>query len=385
MTTIKLPRKKAIVVMAVVLSLSLVFGGFSFAQEGANQVQSLSLDKSIELALENNSDIKQAKLDVEKAEVDLEKAKYFSDEDRIPGMARNTIEEGRLKKLYPRQAQAALTINQKKVEYTEKKVKLGVEKAYYEVLKANQVLGVKQLALQRAREQLRLAQANFKAGRSAKVDVTTMEASEANAMADVSVYETGYKVAVMNFNKIIGLDIDTPVKLTAKLSYVPLTKIDLAKSVQAGLESSVDLVAEREKKAISDVVLELQNSYYSAGTYAYQSQQIDGKKSDITIKDKEIDMRIAVQQAYLSLRSAEDRIKFFGKMLDKQKETLRITTLKYKVGLATNADILDANVALDDSQEKYAGAIYDFNVNKAKFENNLFDSGLSAAAMAAAQ
>jgi outer membrane protein TolC len=300
-------------------------------------------------------------------------------------MARNTIEEGRLKKLYPRQAQAALTINQKKVEYTEKKVKLGVEKAYYEVLKANQVLGVKQLALQRAREQLRLAQANFKAGRSAKVDVTTMEASEANAMADVSVYETGYKVAVMNFNKIIGLDIDTPVKLTAKLSYVPLTKIDLAKSVQAGLESSVDLVAEREKKAISDVVLELQNSYYSAGTYAYQSQQIDGKKSDITIKDKEIDMRIAVQQAYLSLRSAEDRIKFFGKMLDKQKETLRITTLKYKVGLATNADILDANVALDDSQEKYAGVIYDFNVNKAKFENNLFDSGLSAAAMAAAQ
>jgi hypothetical protein len=66
LTTIKLPRKKAIVLMAVVLSLSLVFGGFSFAQEAGNQVQSLSLDKSIELALENNSDIKQAKLDVER-------------------------------------------------------------------------------------------------------------------------------------------------------------------------------------------------------------------------------------------------------------------------------------------------------------------------------
>ncbi|MHB1167084.1 MAG: TolC family protein [Carboxydocellales bacterium] len=384
MTTIKLPCKKATVVMAVVLSMSMVFGGFSFAQEEANPVRELSLEKSIELAMENNSDIKQAKLDVEKAEVDQEKANTFADYDKIPG-PRDNIEEGRLKKLYPRQAQAALTINKKKADYTVKKVKLGVEKAYYEVLKANQLLGVKKLALQRAQEQVRLAQANFKAGRSAKVDVTTMEASEANAMADVSVYETGYKVAVMNFNKIIGLDIATPVKLTAKLTYVPLAKIDLAKSVQAGLESSVDLVAEREKKAISDVLSELQISYYSASAYAYQAQQIDGKKSELSIKDKEIDMRIAVQQAYLNLRSAEDRIKFFGKILDKQKETVRITTLKYKVGLATNADILDANVTLDDSQEKYAAAIYDFNVNKAKFENNLFDSSLSAAAMAGAQ
>lgn len=375
MTNFKFPRKKATFVLAAVLSLSMVFGGFGFAQDGVNPIRELSMEKSIELALENNSEIKQAKLDVEKAEIGVTKTKDFAEDKNIPTMSKNSISEGMLKKYNPRQAEGTLTINKKKEEFTEKKVKLAVEKAYYDVLKASQLLNVKKLALQRAQEQVRLVQANFKAGKAAKVDVTSMETNAAIAVADVSVYETGYKVAVMNFNKVIGLDIETPVKLTAKLKYVPLAKIDLEKSVQDALENSVELVAQREQKAIADVLLQLQDSYYSASGYSYQEQAVDNKKAALNIKDKEIEIRIAVKQAYLNLRSAEDRIKFLGKALDKQKEAVRIATLKYKVGLATNADILDANVALDDSEEKYTGAIYDFNLAKAQFENSMFILG----------
>lgn len=385
MTNKQSPRKKAAFVLAAILTLSMVFGGFGFAQEGTNPVRELSIEKSIELALADNSQIKQAKLAVEKSEVGLEKAKTFAEDDNIPGMAKNTIEEGKLKKLYPRQAEAALTIDKKSEEFTEKRIKLEVEKTYYDVLKKAKLLEVKKLTLQRAQEQVRLAQANFKAGRLAKVDVTSAETLAAAAQAEVSVYDTQYKVAVMNFNKLIGLDVDTPVKLTAKLTYAPLAKIDLEKSIRDALENSVDLVAEREKKAVSDVLLGLQKSYYSAAVFSYQEQQIETKKAELNLKDKEIEMRIAVKQAYLNLRSAEDRIKVLSKSLEKQKESVRIATLKYKVGLATNADLLDVNVALDEIEEKYAGAVYDFNVAKAQFENNLFDLGRSAAGMAGAQ
>ncbi len=371
MNTNQLPREKTTFVMITVLSLSMVFGGLSFAQNAANPVRELSIDKSIELALANNSQLKLAQLGVEKTEISYKKAKVMARDENISG-PKGTIAEGLQKRFDPRNAEGQYNIAKKTLEVTEKNTKLLVKQAYYEVLKKAKLLEVKQLSLQRANEQLRLAQANFKAGRFAKVEVTAAETLATRAQAEISTYETQYKVAVMKFNKIIGLDVETPLKLTEKLTYVPMDKIDLEKSTADALANSVETYAEREKKAINDALFEVQKSYYTSNVYSFQEQQVENKKAELRVKDVEIDMRIAVKQAYLNLRSAEDQIKMLSKSMEKQKEAVRITTLKYKVGLATNADLLDGNVALDEIAEQYASAVFNYNVAKTQFENGLF-------------
>lgn len=79
-------------------------------------------------------------------------------------------------------------------------------------------------------------------------------------------------------------------------------------------------------------------------------------------------VNLAVQQAYLSLRAAEQTIASTQTAVTSGQENFRIARLRYQAGVGTNLDVLDAETKLTTARNNYVQALYKYNVSIAALE-----------------
>ncbi len=77
------------------------------------------------------------------------------------------------------------------------------------------------------------------------------------------------------------------------------------------------------------------------------------------------DIRLQVKQAYLKMRESEKNIKTVELAIEQAKENFRIYTEQYKEQIATQTDVLIANVLLSRTKTIYFSALYDYEIAKA--------------------
>ena len=76
-------------------------------------------------------------------------------------------------------------------------------------------------------------------------------------------------------------------------------------------------------------------------------------------------IRLEVKQAYLKMRESEKNIKTIELAIEQAKENFRINTEQYKEQIATQTDVLIAQVLLSRTRTNYFNALYDFEIAKA--------------------
>ncbi|MBP2631663.1 MAG: type secretion outer membrane protein, TolC family, partial [Firmicutes bacterium] len=79
-------------------------------------------------------------------------------------------------------------------------------------------------------------------------------------------------------------------------------------------------------------------------------------------------VELAVQQAYLNMTRAECNIETNRVAVEKAKEDFKLASLRYKVDLANNVEVMDAQVALTTAKTAYEQSLYDYNLSKAELE-----------------
>ena len=77
---------------------------------------------------------------------------------------------------------------------------------------------------------------------------------------------------------------------------------------------------------------------------------------------------LSVQKAYLNLRSAEQTIQSTQTAVTQGQESFRIATLRYRAGVGTNLDVLDAETKLTTARNNYVQALYNYNISIAALE-----------------
>ena len=82
-------------------------------------------------------------------------------------------------------------------------------------------------------------------------------------------------------------------------------------------------------------------------------------------------VRLAVRTSYLSMREAEKRIKTTEVAVAQAEEDYRIAQLRYRAGVGTNTDVMDASVALTTAKNNYLQALYDYNTSTALLEQSM--------------
>ncbi len=337
------------------------------------EVKALSLEEAIELAMQNNPDMEIDGLAVEKAE---EEYKLARDQARdLKNDMVTTYELGLAKWVNPKAKEVALILEEKKRDVGEKKLKLDVEKAYYDVLKAEKGLEIERAGLTYMQDQLKIAETAYKVGTKAKLDVTTAEAAVAGYQASVTRAENTYRTSVMELNRITGLDLDTPLKLTSKFAVEKAGEsINLEETINQALEDNIDILAAKKTLELNEVQYEVAKKFYVRGVTAYDTAEIDKQSAEATVRKQDLNTRASVRKSYLTLFSLEKMIDWQTKEVEKAKENARVLMLKYEAGLATSLDARNAAIDLEKAEQNLSNSIYDYNLTKSQFKYQLFTS-----------
>ena len=104
----------------------------------------------------------------------------------------------------------------------------------------------------------------------------------------------------------------------------------------------------------------------------YESSKADARSEDYSYKNLANTLRTKINKAYLNLKLNEEEILSSLKEISSTKESLRLSRLRYDVGISTLKDVLIRQKDLSNANTKKINAIYNYNLNLDELERLTF-------------
>ena len=307
-----------------------------------------------------------------------------------------------------KQANFNLQASRETVRQSGQETIFGVKQAFYGYLLARQFAEVAQEALDLA-EKFRVNVKNlYDVGMASKFDLLRSEVQVSNLKPQAIRARNSVEVAGLGLKTTLGLDLDTPVVVKGELAYSPFDpKIDEAigealaqRPELRQLDYQRRMAGEMLKIARGSVLptLALGGAYNSwadglnfrKGTWqnyyainlsltvplfnGFESRARIGQ-SKAMIRELEWSRKgladmiaLEVRQAVLNYNQARETLLSQEKNVEQAREAARIAELNYAEGLATNLDVLTAQVALSQARTNYSQALYDCVISQAQLD-----------------
>ena len=304
-----------------------------------------------------------------------------------------------------KQAKAGYLISEQGLQKAYNDMRSTVTNGYFDMLQADNMQKLGRESVDRLADHLKNVEAQYEVGFVAKVDVLRSQVELANAKQSLIKAENAYQIAEANLNKIVGLPMDTQLKLDNILVYTPYDNdmqycLDYAAKHRPELEQAKQQVEAAKgalRVAISGHMPQVaatasqswkdsnwpgdENGNWGVGVTVSMNifdsgvtvSKIHGAEADLakaheTYRDTVDAVNLDVRSNYLNLREAEKRIDTTKLAVSQAEEDYRIAQLRYMNGVGTNTDVLDAQVALTDAKTNYLQAMYDYNTCKTNLE-----------------
>ena len=415
-------------ITAVLLSGSLFLANAGLAN--AEEVVDLTLNNSIQMAMENNRTIKQSYYDTDSARWALKQAKgqtgltiswqgsaaavngsYYNMYNRDEAYG-NTLEAtiplytgGQLENNI-KANEIGVDISDLDLENTKQQIKFDTTEGYYSILQNRNLVGVNKETVDQLQEHLNVVNARYAAGTVAKSDVLRSQTELADAQQKLVTAENNYDLSMSSLNNIIGLPTQTRLNIQDELRYTKYD-LDFDECVAEALLNRPDGVAAIKAVEQAQAQVDTARAGYYPTVSAYTSYTIDGNDA---FKDDEMEqaqvgvraswnifdnnvtkaqvrqaeaalakaqeqaeytketIQLEVHRAYLSLVAAEKNIQTTSVAVNQATEDYQIAQVRYSAGVGTNIDVMDASVALTTARTNYVQALYDYNVSKAQLD-----------------
>ena len=284
--------------------------------------------------------------------------------------------------------------------------KLTATMNYLSLIKSRNKVSVAEQTVRDYEEHLKNANLQYEVGIVSKSDVLATNTRLDNAKTSLVEAKNAASLSEAKFNNHVGLPVSTPIVTADKeLTYAPYgISLESAKPygvahrgaiVQAAMavkaaEENVGLADASDIPVVKANASRRMNGAHWAGNDskdwsvgATLSWNVwDGGQSKANVsaakakleKAKEayaqtIDtVELQVQEAYLNLKAAEQKIQSTHAAVEAGQEDFRIKTLRYRSGVGTNVDVLDAETALATARNNYVDALYNYNLSIATLE-----------------
>ncbi|MDQ3813325.1 MAG: TolC family protein [Armatimonadota bacterium] len=259
---------------------------------------------------------------------------------------------------------------------------LQVKQAFYTYVQNVRLVGVNETNLRNRQEQLALAQARLNAGLGLPADVVRAQTAVAEAVFNLDLARNNASTSRVNLALLMGIDPRTP--LQAADSGEPAVTTDnvnalvdsalaqrpevlqaqatlqaagfglnAAKNTNApSLSANVGVTARGNKLLPRNSSLNagvvLQWSPFDGGLTAgrVREARADVTTAQAQLNDVRLNVVSDVSQAYLNLRTAEQRVVTAEAQIVNAEESVRLAQGRYRAGLGTFIDVIDAQAAL---------------------------------------
>lgn len=282
---------------------------------------------------------------------------------------------------------------------------LQVEDTYYRLVAAYEGLDAAREDLKRAEAHRQLAVNLHEAGAAPKADVTRARVLVADARLGLVRAENLVHVRTGALNTLMGLPVETAVKVQPPAEPIPAPPvIDAVSAMDTAVEQRVEVTADRDRvREARQTIRGAKSAYgptvYAAGKLGWRDSKfwptdsdwsvgvtlelplfngfarehrLRGAHAELDRRRAELDttiqsVRQQVWTAHLNVRESAEALNQARAMLADARESLRLTRARYEAGAGTFTDLIDAETSLSHSEFVVVNSRMDFRVALAAF------------------
>ncbi len=280
-----------------------------------------------------------------------------------------------------------------------------VKKAYYNLLLASESVDVLQHSIDLAAEHERVTKDRYSAGESSELDMLNASVSLSNLQPQFIAAQNNVKIAGLALKNILGVELTTDVCANPDVTLPQFTR-DLGYYESNAKENNYQIrIINKQLTALNDykkmTLGKFSPTLALAGNYNWLNNELSGPWQDIYqaelvlsiplfnggtnvgrfkeassnydklvfLKSQTVDnIRISTQAAYANATVANNEIAAAQEALKTAEKAESIAQEQYRIGLATNLDVLNANLGLKEAQMNYIKAKYNYLLALAELE-----------------
>ena len=286
-----------------------------------------------------------------------------------------------------------------------------VRKQYYGALVAREALAMMRSSLNNAEDNLRNVRVMRRQGIVSEYDELRASVQVDNLRPGVIQSENSYQLALDALCSTIGTDTTAAIQLGDSLKFIPADDSLVAKAEQLTLERNPGLHAMDKQINLNDAAVLAQRSGYMPtlalfGQYQYQAAkdrfrfstndligsaqvgislslnlfeggqtfarveqaQVERRKAEQQRLGLERTLRTGVHSVVGTLRQAQKRLEAQEKTVETAERGYQIASARYRSRAATQLEVNDAQVALDQARVNRIQALYDYLVASAELD-----------------
>jgi outer membrane protein len=285
-----------------------------------------------------------------------------------------------------------------------------VRVAYFNILKAEKLLGVASQSLEQLQAHRNVAQNFFDVGLIPRNDLLQSEVQVANGEQSLIRAENSVALTKAKFNTILRRNINDPVRVEDILAYRPYNpgiedcikaamenrpeiksqtlKVDQAKSLvklaRSDFFPTVSAVGHYERggdtPGVAGTPFKDSENWYVMGVanwtfweWGKTKYRVDASRSrenlSIDLLNNTRDqVALEVKNAYLVMQESEKQVMVAKKAIEQAQENFRINEERYREQVATSTDVLDAQTLLTRAKSDYANALSEYNISHVRLE-----------------
>ena len=282
--------------------------------------------------------------------------------------------------------------------------------AYYDMLKIGRVQEVAAETVKQFEQHLEQAKGFYAAGVKPKYDVTKAEVDLSSARLVQIQVKNNLRLARVVLNNAMGLPNAPEYKLEDNLTFLPYT-LPFDQALKMALSHRPDLKALMLKKKAAQQTVDLARksdaptlSGNAGAGYSGDADTMDEGWSvgitlavplfnghltrhkvgeaqaiaDILTAEETLlrqTIHKEVQQSYLNLQEAEERINATKLAIQQAQENSQIASGRYKAGVGSPVEVTDADTLLVQAKANYIQALYDYRIAQTSIEQAIGSGG----------
>jgi outer membrane protein TolC len=286
---------------------------------------------------------------------------------------------------------------------------LRIKTAYYNLINALELLNSAEITIQRARENLELVEAKYQLGAASKLELLQGEVFYLNAAQDKSQARTLEITAQEELRSILGTESDVyPIDTLIDPGHAEIPNLDSITTMLYDVNYGVRIAQEFRRVSRLSLIssylafLPKISLFYSSSVFSdslifdfqyyrdnatknygisvsfpifeiknlifrYLNAKKDYERSQYAEKGTELEAQKALRTTYYSLQESLDKLELAKKSYDAANEAAVIAREQYTLGLISFLDFLTAEKAIFDARVSYTQALTGYYVQQATF------------------
>ncbi len=333
-------------VVILFLVIFIIFSDVLFATE----LKEINLSQAINLALENNLNLKIADLDLKNAQIDYEKTK-----------ANNLLTESRYIEL-----QGDLGLLQAKDNYTQirNQVIIEVVQKYLQLSLAKKDIAIKEKEVELERNLLEEIKAQVKAGHRGRLDLVQQENKYSNSIFNLEKANDDYCQYFKEFKIELGLSDQAQEEFSLiEVNYPEIWKIEEEEVIKKAIENSFTLELRKRQIELAEIDLE-RAEIIASPELDLQRLRNNIELANLNYKKTQKELNNSVSKQYYIHKQAINNLDLSRLNLDQARENSSIIIEQVDAGLKTKNDLLSAEIGLLQAEYNLKSAILNYYMAK---------------------